>query len=1293
MAELEIALLVRLITKDAQISAKQLTQDLKEIERQAVATSKALQGTAAVVKTTAKTEVAAQGEVVKATKKKKAAVDEAAVAAKKAADETALAERKTAQEVSVYQQKAINARIKADKEREKANRKRLLDETKYGKQEASEIAKYQQEAINARIKIEKEREAINRKRIADAETARQRLKASEEKATADLQRELERRQQAMRKSLAGTSAWVDRVFESRLSGKVGPASRREITAAFTEHGLTKHERLYQTPQWIDRVFDSRLAHKDVAATEKAFSKLSPYEKRIAAEEAMKNKVAGENTASLLATENAAARQHAKEARVRARAAMDRERDSWQRLLGVTATGMTMAMTLQQVGTFAIQRIFDPAMAAAGDFEKRMKDLGFIAGDYTGKKFKELERYVREFSDSSTWSLARVQDSLYELMSAGLTFDTSKAVMPTVYGYSLFTGGRQSSGDVAKMLTSVMNKFQVSSPYLQNTSKEKAYEIIGDQLAKAVNISKFDPEEIATFVNALGMSGTRYKIPLHEMLGIGAMAKQYGLQSAQSGEFAEIFFRRITEIEKLRTRGQAGGDVVNFMRILGMDEKELARVRAEAEKAGGTKGGVRKSVTAKMMMGILAGLDLNFYDRTKPGKPFVGGIESLAMVVDRLKDYKDEMGKAVLLNTMFGEYGGQLVAMVENFSFEVERAGKTIKLYGTDALREYANQIKESTGMLAKFKQEVIGMWDSVTKMYDNAKNRAFASFGLAMIPVLTPFLKIATIFLQQAAQFMDKYPAIAAMFGSIIGVFSVLALVVGTVGQAFFGFTSALSLTYYFTHKAGTTTNVLTESLKKMKAMLFPIVNSLLVPFGLSMAKISWIIRYSLIGALAVAVAYMGNLGGFTEWADDKLRGVRLIVYALKEWYSLGEGNKRSTLAALMGLDEEGNQKYNNYLGVFLGILKVWFVLRSIGRGVWAGITDAVKSSSGAFESIWKMLQAIGGLFLDMIGKFIPGFDSKLSTFQKIEAVAYGITRGFMNVAEYLFIVVGGISDLITYLSESWFGRVLVDLGAFALGWKFIGKAIGTAVKPGDLLATVFGNLILIVGGLAHAIWAKLVPAWTALNAQVTWTLKTIYLAYMAFYAGTKIGDWLSETAYANGAERFEKMAGMPGVSAEDKKSYLATAADFKRQSKEVAENPFMSALGHALLDDKSLASTAPTNTPAELLARGSAAGNYVDTTDWEFKNIQDQMRGVGRTKEGYEYSDGSINLGDREALKRLHERTTGGNYPGIGGTTKIEAPLIIQMQIEHLTQSQLDEALEYFSKHWNGKVAEAVGG
>jgi TP901 family phage tail tape measure protein len=806
------------------------------------------------------------------------------------------------------------------------------------------------------------------------------------------------------------------------------------------------------------------------------------------------------------------RARARELYLNRRAGEELSRSSWQRSLMITTTGLTVGMTLQQAGTYTVQNILKPSLESAGEFERRMKDIGFIIGDYTGMKFKKAEQYIKDFSRSSVWELGKVQDSLYELLSAGLSLDTAQAVMPAIYGFSLFTGNRQGPGEIAKMMTSIYNKFSTSTPYL-GTDKGKAFAIIADQLAKTVNISKFDPEEIATFANAVGMTGPRYGIPLHEMLGIGAMVKQFGLSAAQSGEYPEILFRRSAEITKQWTRAMSGGDIRKFMMNLGAGPKEMGDLDKWLAQSGGGSGGLRKTTAAKTIGGMLASLNINPFRLDKAGRPAKGGIEWLAEIVDSLKNYNDQLGKTVILNTLFGEYGGQVVEMVRTFHTEVERGGKVVTLYGTEALREFAKQIKESSGLISSFRTEYEALWTAIIKKYDNAKDRLKAIFGTSMIPVVAPIVDSLTDAINAAAAFLDKYPVIASVIGSIGGSMGVTMLVVGTLATAFFGLASALSLTYYFTREAGIQLGGAASAFSLMFNKLTPVLNELLRPLGMTLSGIAFILKSTFVGAIVFAIAYMTNLGGTAEWVNEKIRAVKLVWMAFTEWRANNKSYSRATLAALLGFDETGTQKYASVLGFFQTLADMWMVLESIYKGIYAGVSDVLQIISPAIHSVIELF----GTLWDIFVSFFPSLKQGEKGFKLIQQIAYVLTRTVLYIVQPLAYVAGLLASILNTVLKYEAVKTTLQWIAVALAawyiWSFaLGKVMGLYYFGQGLkfIAAMMWKSILPMnlGTAALFLYGNVLTAFTGQMTLASLSMWHFLLLFGVLFIAMAAGRW-----------------------------------------------------------------------------------------------------------------------------------------------------------------------------------------
>jgi len=769
------------------------------------------------------------------------------------------------------------------------------------------------------------------------------------------------------------------------------------------------------------------------------------------------------------------REQKRNARMEAERRANASREQWQQALGVTTTGLAVSMGLASAGDFAINSVLKPALDAAGKFESRMVDIGFIIGDYTGTKFKEASKHIKQFSMDSTWSLRQTQDAIYQLLSAGLQLRDAQAVLPSTYAFSLFTGGRQSTESINKMFTSVYNKFSPTTGYLKNAGLGKAYSIIGDQLAKMVNISKFDPEEVAPFVNSLGMAPTRYNIPLHTVLGMGAMIKQFGNQPAESGEFVNILFRRTAEIEKMYKRGQAGGDITKFLGSLNPSQPEYLQraMKAMARDGTGGKGKGRGTIAAKTIYGMMSMLDINPFDETKKGRPMKDGLEFVTDVVGKLDKYNDELGKTVIMNTLFGEIGGQVLAMVKNFHLEVERGGKIVTLYGAQALKEYTRQIKESGGELEKFKREVFETWEKTIDRFNNSLTALATSMGATWKPLVQPFIEALTTLLNKASTFADKYPVIGHGIGMLLIGFGSLAVVLGKVGTAFFGFTSALGLTYYFTRQVAGEVGMFRGILILLRKSFEPLINTILKPFGMSLSAVGWILKGTLIGALIMAVLYITNLGGAAEWVNEKLRATKLIFHALREYFSTGQ-NKGSTLMALLGVDENGQQKYANVLGIYEDILYVVQILKVAWLGLKMGVDDFLQAVNPAAKSIGKLLGIVLNIAAVALGVFFPGVRKGSSSLETFTNIVYGLTRVFLGPLEMFARLVGVIADVVSYVSQIngvaqalqavataltaiWLARfgMRVLRGAAKVGGKAVGVGGADAVGGSGILGTI----------------------------------------------------------------------------------------------------------------------------------------------------------------------------------------------------------------------------------------------
>jgi TP901 family phage tail tape measure protein len=574
---------------------------------------------------------------------------------------------------------------------------------------------------------------------------------------------------------------------------------------------------------------------------------------------------------------------------------------------------------------ALDSALTPAVNQAKSFQVEMSQLQFVAKATEGE-LKRLEDVALRTGVETQFSPQEAASAIRMLKAAGLsteqTLESLGATLDTVTGSAgmmdLQTGATATAASLMKFV---------------NTG-ETAREVM-DTFAQATRETNLQFRDLPIFINAIRDAPTKLKASAAEVMALGGVLKNAGMEAAQSGQSVDIFANKLIMSQR---------KVERYLLRKKISEQDL----------------LSGYVDDKMPMAVRAfqRLGVSMFDAQGKVKNMTSFIKELVNASQGLKGESEK----TFITTMATVLGQQGTAIVNSLR-QLKRNG----LEGSAAFEDLVKSLENSSGAsreaAAAFEDTQIGL----DKFIEGTKDTINIALGQTLLPytqVLKDFMKDL---LGSFLDFINANPTFAKALTTTMVILMGLAKVIGVVliglaGLLFWTTTIAPALA-----AAGGAAGIAATGFAALQAAMWPIL-LIGLAIGAAFLAIWGIIKFFdhlRNGSSALAKSFQRLMKTF-QW----------IRKGVSELWS-GEAGKEQTVKALKAM------------GLY-GIVTTIIGIKNRVVAVFEGFVDGLV---GGFKAVALALYPVGVA----IGWVIDAFRSLFEAWAPMKD-AYDIAKGWRTL-------------------------------------------------------------------------------------------------------------------------------------------------------------------------------------------------------------------------------------------------------------------------------------------------------
>lgn len=229
-----------------------------------------------------------------------------------------------------------------------------------------------------------------------------------------------------------------------------------------------------------------------------------------------------------------------------------EQSATRATTAIDAQGKNMGQSLQLAGASAAaglatlgaghamkEKVLDPMMDDAKEFERGFADLVFMTGA-TGEELAMLKKTVIDTGIKTQFDPTEAVQALYELRSSGLDTALALKALPAVLDLATGSAGQLGLADSATTAAVAMLK-------LQDTGDDTRRII--DKMAESTRQTNIHWKDLPIMMNSIGTAASILNVRTEDVLGTLGALRNAGQMPAQAGNSLMGFARRMLTVQR------------------------------------------------------------------------------------------------------------------------------------------------------------------------------------------------------------------------------------------------------------------------------------------------------------------------------------------------------------------------------------------------------------------------------------------------------------------------------------------------------------------------------------------------------------------------------------------------------------------------------------------------------------------------------------------------------------------------------------------------------------------------